>query len=197
MRSVLDYEMDYIFKLYSKKVTLLGFDKMAKSGYKKLQNEFALKYNDLFKQIKGSNEKLGKSKEEVSYAILKIRRLIALWEKEGIIKVEGGVKYSANDKHQEFPIFGSQHFEIAPTKQTIYKLQAKAIDTFIESFNHRIDEANIDHKYRIKNLRDLRLALIKHKGLDATTATKLTDIYRQHSSKSDVYGFAKNTVRNF
>ena len=121
MRSVLDYEMDYIFKLYSKKVTLLGFDKMAKSGYKKLQNEFALKYNDLFKQIKGSNEKLGKSKEEVSYAILKIRRLIALWEKEGIIKVEGGVKYSANDKHQEFPIFGSQHFEIAPTKQTICK----------------------------------------------------------------------------
>ena len=197
MRSVLDYEMDYIFRLYNTQVKKLGFDAMANTSNRKLQKVFALKYNDLFKQIKGLNEKLGKSREEVSYAILKIRRLIALWEKEGIIKVEGGVGFSENDKYKEFPIFASQHFEISPTKETILKLQAKAIDTFIETFNHRIDEANLDHKYRINNLRDLRLALIKHKGLDMTTATKLTDIYRQHSSKSDIYHFSRNTNRSF
>jgi len=197
MRSVLDFEMDYFFDIYNEKVKKIGFKTMTTLGTRELQHIFTIKYNEIFKHIKASNELLNKPKEQVSYAILKIRRLIALWEKEGIIKVEGGVKFSQNDKYGEFPIFASQHFAITPTKEMVYKLQAKAVDTFIEAYNHRVDETNPSHSKRIRNLRDLRCALMKHKGLDIVEATKLTNIYRDHSSKIDVYDFAKNTNRSF
>ena len=197
MRSVLDYEMDYIFRLYNEKANRIGFKQMCTLSTRELQRIFTLKYNDLFKYTKDINELMGKSREQISYAILKIRRLIALWNKEGIIKVEGGIRFSANDKYAEFPIFASQHFGIIPTRETIFKLQAKTVDTFIEQYNHRIDEAGLDHRKKIKNLRDLRLALMKYKGLDSETATMLTDIYREHSTNSDIYTFAKNTNRSF
>ena len=197
MRSVLENEMDSIFALYNEKVKMLGLNNMANYTYEQLEKVFTFKYNELFKYTKKINEYFGKTRGQISYAILKLRRLIALWDKEGVIKVEGGVQFADTDKYKSFPIFACQSFNITPTKKTILKLQAKSIDTFIETYNHRIDELKLDHKYKIRNLRDLRYAFKKFKNYDNDTANKLVDIYRHYSSKSDVYSFSKNTNRSF
>lgn len=197
MRSVLDSMMDYIFRLYVAKANELGFDKIMKLSKEELQKEFTLDYKKLYNYVVDYGTTIGKPREKISYDVLKLRRLIAMWDKRGVISVEGGVSYMENDVYGSFPVFVGQQFTFEPTPETVDSIISKTVDTFIESYNHKVNEMRLDSKYRIRNLRDLRNALIKVKKLKPEVATEVARIYGKNSSKLEVYDFSKNSIKNF
>ena len=119
MRSVLNEEMDVVWDNYEKRIKELGFKNMMLSSQRDLMNYFTLNFKNLYYQVKYKTQDLGKSRGEVRYSILKLRRLVALWVKSNVWAVDGGINYSANDKRREFPLFRCQRPNIVPMPKTI------------------------------------------------------------------------------
>ena len=91
MRSVLNEEMDVVWDNYEKRIKELGFKNMMLSSQRDLMNYFTLNFKNLYYQVKYKNQDLGKSRGEVRYSILKLRRLVALWVKINVWPVDGGI----------------------------------------------------------------------------------------------------------
>ncbi|MBE7074572.1 MAG: hypothetical protein E7376_01130 [Clostridiales bacterium] len=193
MRSVLNEEMDIIWYNYGKTIEQLGFKKMMFSSCEELQKLFTLNYKDLFNQVKSMNQKVGKSRQEVSYSILKLRRLMALWQKNKVWVVDGGISYSNGDVYNEFPNFASQNPKVIPSVVTIKKLQAKAIHKYIKDYNANYAR-NVffgrSHIKVIRNLRDLRNVLVAHERLSDATANSIVRLYSEIVAKKEVSDFS-------
>ena len=201
MRSIFKEEIDIVWDNYDYLIRTLGFYKMVESSTQELQKLFTLKYKDLYFQVKNSNFAKGKTKNEVGYSILKLRRLIAVWNKNNIWKMNSGIHYSAKDTRNQFPKFDRQNPDVIPTERTIQRLQAKVLHQYIENHNNRVDEliANkqLDDNGKkpryITNLRDLRLCLMSECKLDEELASELTRKYANVVAHKEVNDFSNQT----
>ena len=155
MRSVLKDEMDLILFMWKREIQKLGFYQVVTGSTYELKKDFTLSYAELTKILNAINENKKLSKSELSYANLRLRRLIAAWQDQGYFEVSGGLYYSENDKNHSFPLFVDKNFELVPTNKTIKSLQAKTIKIFIDNYNKKINEkGSIEF---ITNLKDLSL----------------------------------------
>lgn len=196
MRSVLNEEMDLIWDEYAKKISELGFKKMMTTPISELQSIFTLNYKDLFYLVKDINLELGKTRDEIRYSELKLRRLMAIWQKNGIWAVDGGISYSKNDPRNQFPMFASQRPDIVPTIKTIAKLKAKCLHQFIVDFNANYQQ-NLLAKSKtkvIKNLRDLRNVLMAYEDMDETTANSIIKLYGSAVAKKEINDFSSESI---
>ena len=191
MRSVLSNEMDLILKMYDRKIKKYGFYAITRYSNNDLKKMFTLNYKDLFLITKNMSEGKGLSREQASYSILKLRRMIALWEKQGIFSIPGGVYYSIKDKNEQFPMFSSQSFNIVPTIKTIKSIQAKIVKEYIDNYNNKITQSGLGNRYLIKNLKDLRNSLMKNQYMKAEDANKIVKIYGQIAASDELANFSK------
>lgn len=197
MKSILDDQMKLIWHNYEKRMKELGFKAMMLTPQAELMKAFTLNYKNLYYQQFHvcSYKKLNRG--ETSYAQLKLRRLIAVWAKSNVWKIEGGIKYKAKDKYQQFPLFGCQRPNIIPMPKTIKRMQAKCLNQYIEDYNEKCaDESFVSRSSvtYIANLRDLRNVLIKHEGLDEETANKLVKLYSSTIAKREVNDFSNEGI---
>ena len=197
MRSVFKDEMDLIWTNYERIIKQIGFKGMMLSSQLDLIQKFTLNYKNLYFQVKDINEYLGKTREEISYAELKLRRLIALWKNGNVWKIEGGISYKSSDKYQQFPLFNCQRPGIVPMPKTITKLQAKCLHQYIEDYNQKSvqDASFAKGKTRyIRNLRDLRNVLMAQEKMDEKTANKIIKLYGSAVAKKEVNDFSNDSI---
>lgn len=155
MRSVLSNEMDLILKKYNKIISRYE-ENILLMDDEYIKRVFALNYKNLFEEVKAKAISEGKDRGETKYAILKLRRLIAKWASNGYYDIPGGITYSG--AYKEFPLFQGQNFNIIPSRLMVAYIQARVIDTLIESHNRAIKNGTLDQK-PINNLNDLRTYL--------------------------------------
>ena len=197
MRSVFNEEMDIIWNNYEKTIKKIGFRAMMLATYPTLQRVFELDFKDLFYQVKNQNEGLGKSKQEVSYSILKLRRLVALWEKNNVWEVEGGVSFKANDKYHDFPLFQCQTPLIVPTEKTLKYMQAKCLHQYIQDYNANCDKNKAMGRSKvhyIRNLRDLRNVLMAHERISEVVVNDIVKLYGVAGAKKEVSDFSREGI---
>ncbi|MDY2695718.1 MAG: hypothetical protein SOV27_00970 [Eubacteriales bacterium] len=197
MRSVLNEEMDVVWDNYEKRIKELGFKNMMLSSQRDLMNYFTLNFKNLYYQVKYKNQDLGKSRVEVRYSILKLRRLVALWVKSNVWAVDGGINYSANDKRREFPLFRCQRPNIIPMPKTIKRMQAKCLHQFIEDYNanyvKNVQQGKSKTPY-IRNLRDLRNVLMTHADMNEIEANQIIKLYGSVVAKKEVNDFSNEGI---
>lgn len=197
MRSVFNEEMDIIWDNYEKIIKRIGFRGMMLATYPTLKRVFELDFKDLFYQVKKQNEGIGKSKQEVSYSILKLRRLVALWEKNNVWEVEGGVSFKPEDKYHDFPLFQCQTPLIAPTEKTLKYMQAKCLHQYIEDYNANSDKNKLNGRSKvhyIRNLRDLRNVLIAHERISEVVVNDIVKLYGIAGAKKEVSEFSREGI---
>lgn len=195
MRSVYFEEMDMFWSKYQDKVHEIGYIDFLVADEKFLQNQLSLEFKELFLEILANNGPIKKTRKEISYSVLKLRRLIALWNNKNVMTGNYDITFKDKDKYQEFPMFDKQNFVIEPTLETVRKIKVKIINNYIEDYNQYVDEqrlkGNTEPKY-ISNLKDLRLFFMSKLELDSKTATYLTGVYREGSARNEVRDFSEN-----
>lgn len=197
MRSVLNEEMDIVWENYERKIKELGFKNMMLTPQKELMQYFTLNFKNLFYQVKYRNQDLGKSRAEVSYSILKLRRLVALWVKSNVWVVDGGISYSLKDKRNEFPLFRCQRPNIVPMPKTIKRMQAKCLHQFIEDYNENYEQNKQQGKSKtpyIRNLRDLRNVLMTKADMTELEANQIIRLYGSVVAKKEVNDFSNEGI---
>lgn len=196
MRSIFKDEIDIVWDNYNYIINTLGFHKMIESTPQELQDLFTLNYKDLYFQVKKANEEKGRTKSEISYNILKLRRLITLWARNKIWGLDVNITFSCHDINNQFPKFGRQNPKITPSEKTIQRLQAKVLHQYIEDHNQRVDEILASRSYTnekpryITNLRDLRNCLMSECKIDKELANKLTKQYKNIVAHREVNDFS-------
>lgn len=196
MRSIFKEEIDIVWDNYDYMIKTLGFYKMVQTPAEELQKIFTMQYRDLYYQVKENNIAKGKSRGQISYSILKLRRLIALWNKNNIWKMNSQIHYSYRDANNQFPKFDRQNPDIIPTVKTIQRLQAKVLHQYIENHNQKVDEQIANKSFEgkrpryIRNLRDLRLCLMSECRLDEALASELTKKYADVVANKEVNDFS-------
>lgn len=190
MRRVFKNEIDYVLYQYTKRINALKFDMLIKYSDEQLKRIFALNYKDVMSAIVENAKAEGKTKPEVSYCVLKLRRILALWNKQSIVDIDGGVTYSETDYNHSFPLFQRQGFEFKPTLRTIRKLQAKVIKEFIDLHNKSVKKSNGTNY--IKNLNDLRAELSRNKRFTREEANRISKIYGEVSASQEISYFSKS-----
>lgn len=200
MRSIYNEEIDLVWSNYENLINRLGFYKMLETSDEELQQIFTMKYKDLYYQVKNANIDKGKTKGEVRYSILKLRRLIAVWYNHKVWEMNSGIHYSYRDGHKQFPRFDRQNPDVIPSIKTIHKLQAKVLHQYIEDHNSRVDELRqkgskdgAKTPRYICNLRDLRTYLIAECKMDTDTATYFTKLYGSVVATKEVNDFSNQT----
>lgn len=195
MRSVYSEEMDLIWECYERIILDVGFKGMMLNSEKVLINAFTLNYKDLFYKVIENNK--FKSREEISYSVLKLRRLMALWYKNNVWDIEGGVSYKVKDRFKQFPLFKSQSPLISPLNKTIDKLRAKCLHKYIEDYNKmcKTDSYKSNSKVKhISNLRDLRNVLVSYEKIDEASANEIIKLYGSVVAKKEVNDFSNDTL---
>lgn len=180
MRSVYNEEMDIIWANYEKIIQQIGFRAMMLATYPTLQRIFELDFKDLYYQVKNASSKQGRSRQEISYSILKLRRLVAMWEQSNVWKVEGGITYKEKDKYHHFPLFQKQIPHIVPTEKTLKYMQAKCLHQYIANYNANCDKNRLSGRSKvayIRNLRDLRNVLISHEQIAEVVVNDIIKLY--------------------
>lgn len=178
MRYVLDEEYETILANYDDIYDGLDIVDILEADNDTIKNWFTLEYRNLFNQVKNKAIMCGKDRSEVSYSILKLRRLLANMQKSKITNVDGGIFYKATDYNRQFPKFQSQNPNVEPTIKTINKIKVKALVAYCQ--------AN-----EVRDLRSLRASLIKKLGLSETKATYLTNLYREMMTRSEINGYSE------
>ena len=197
MRSVFNEEMDVIWANYEATIKKLGFRAMMLASVPTLQKLFELDYRDLFYQVKDCAKYQGKSKQEISYSILKLRRLMALWQKSNVWTVEGGITYKPNDKYGDFPLFQCQTPVITPTEKTIKRLQAKCLHQYIENYNANVAHNIVNGRSKvhyIRNLRDLRNVLMAHERISEVVVNDIIKLYGSVEAKKEVNDYSNEGI---
>ena len=200
MRSVFNEEIDIVWENYESRIQKLGFRKMMLMSQRSLMEYFTLNYKNLYFQVKHRNEKLGKTRKEVSYSILKLRRLIALWIESDVWKVEGGVSFTATDRYKQFPMFSCQRPDIIPMPKTIKRLQAKCLNQFILDYNEICKKYSSASRSKVKaihNLRDLRNVLISTQGFSEQESNQVIKMYGSVVAKREVNDFSNEEINLF
>ena len=146
-----------------------------------LKKLFTLNYKDLYFQVKTMNEH--KTKPEISYSILKLRRLSAIWHEMGAIEIEGGVKYASSDKYHQFPLFQYQSPKVYPTEKNLNRIRVKALGIYVQEYN-------------ISDLRELRGHLKFKLGLEKDMIDKYSNIYKYLRESRAINTFATTTDAN-
>lgn len=194
MRSVYYEEMDMFWERYQNKIHEIGYIDFLMADDQLLQKFLKIDFKELFDEIKENRGGL-KTKKEISYSILKLRRLIALWNYKNVMEGDYTITFKDNDKYKEFPMYDRQNFTIEPTLDTVKKIKVKIINNYIEDYNSYVEtqhaRGNFDIKY-ITNLKDLRMFFISKMELDSKTASYLTGVYRDGSARNEVREFSEN-----
>lgn len=189
MRRVFKDEMDFVLNSYDEKIKQHGMDLLTKYSYDELKRIFAINYKNIMQAVVDNAKAQGKEKPQVSYCVLKLRRTIALWEKQGIILVGGGVHYSRNDYNNEFPLFNRQGFIFVPTIRTLKKLQSKVVKEYIDNHNKNVEKTH-EGEY-ITNLNNLRSELKRNKKFTQEEANEIAKIYGEITSSQEIAYFSK------
>ena len=176
MRNIYDEELNILWNNYNDIINKVGFYSMLEDSTKSLQEKFTLLYKQLYFQVKTENS--WKPENEMKYNLLKLRRLLGLWQSNDIINIEGGVHYSDRDVYRQFPLYAMQNPRVVPTIKTINKLRVKALIGYVEEKN-------------IKDLRSLRGHLVRVLKIDSDTATFLTKLYGKMQAKKEINDFSQ------
>jgi len=194
MRSVYFEEMDMFWERYQNKIHEIGYIDFLMADDELLQRVLRVDFKELFDEIKENKGGL-KTRKEISYSILKLKRLIALWSYKNVMEGDFNVTFKDTDKYKDFPMYDKQNFTIEPTLDTIKKIKVKIINNYIEDYNSYVEDqhkrGNFAAKY-ITNLKDLRMFFISKMELDSKTASYLTGVYRDGSARNEVREFSEN-----
>lgn len=178
MRYIYDEELNVLWDDYSDIMNRVGLESMLTSRYSELKNKFALKYKQVYYQVKLVN--MWKPENVMKYNLLKLRRLFAIWQENNIILIEGGIEYSINDKYKKFPKYNKQNPIVYPTEKTINKFRVKALVKYAEENG-------------FKDLRALRGSLIKNLGLSNERANFLIKLYAKMQSKRELNNYSEQS----
>lgn len=178
MRYVLDEEYNVVLSNFDDNYDSLDIFDILEADTETLKNWFTMEYRDLFSQVKNIAITQGKTRSQISYSIIKLRRLLANMQNSNITKVDGGIKYSSKDENKQFPKFMSQNPDIVPTVKTINKIRVKALVAYCQ-LNH------------IKDLRSLRASLMRKLKLSERNATYLTGLYREMMTRSEINNYSE------
>jgi mevalonate kinase len=178
MRNVLSDEYNVILDNFDSIYDNTNFVDILTKSNSELIDLFTLDYKDLFHQVKDAAEDEGLSRGEISYCILKLRRLLANMQNSKICSVAGGIRYSEKDIYNQFPKFMSQAPSIVPTIKTINKIRVKAL-------------VGYDQALKLKDLRSLRSSLIKRLHLSETRANYLVSLYREMLTRSEMNHYSE------
>ena len=158
-----------------KKLTLKEILEMSDDELKKL---FTLNYKDLYFQVKFLNAH--KTKPEISYSILKLRRLSAIWHEMDAIEIDGGVTYADTDTYHQFPMFQSQNPVVYPSGKNLDRIRVKALGIYVKENN-------------ISDLRELRSHLYFKLGLSNEVTNKYVQLYKYLRESRAINTFATTT----
>ncbi|MBQ3494978.1 MAG: hypothetical protein IJA69_06130, partial [Clostridia bacterium] len=161
-----------------------------------LQDLFTMPYKELYYHVKNTNLEKGKTRGQVSYSVLKLRRLVAVWNRGKVWDVDCNIDYSYRDANNQFPKFDKQNPQIIPTIKTVQRLKAKALHNYIEAYNKNVDKILEEKSYvgqkprYIRNLRDLRLCLMSDCKFGEAKASEITKKYGAIIAKKEVHDFS-------
>lgn len=179
MRNIYKEELEILLANYDEKLDDIlrkeGLASLLNKSNDELRADFALSYKTVFMQVKEKNSY--KPRNELSYNLLKLRRVFALWKSTNIVLIEGGIRYKPLDTYEKFPIYNMQNPTIWPTDKTLNRLRVKAIGIYVKS-------------NKIRDLRALRTALVMKFGLDNNTANFYIDIFRRMQAKKVMNNFS-------
>ena len=179
MRNIYKEELKVLLANYDDKLNEIleneGLVSLLKKSNDELRNDFALRYKTVHMQVKAKYSY--KPRKELRYNLLKLRRIFALWKNTNIVLIEGGLRYSDNDKYNQFPIYNMQNPTIWPTDKTLNRIRVKALGIYVQAQG-------------IKDLRSLRATLIRKFGLDNDTANFYVDVFRRMHSKKVLNNFS-------
>ncbi len=178
MRYVLDEEYETILANYDDIYDGLDIVDILQADNDTIKDWFTLEYRDLFRQVKNKAIMHGKTRPQISYSILKLRRLLANMQKSKITSVAGGITYGNNDFNEQFPKFRAQNPDVVPTIKTVNKLRVKALVAYA-----KINDT--------KDLRSLRASLMRKLKLSESQATYLTKLYREMFTRSEINGYSE------
>ena len=192
MQSIQKDEIDILYRNYEYSIDQLLKGKTLKevlsATNEELREQFALAYKSLYFQVKFENAY--KTKPEISYSILKLRRIAAIWHEMGVIEIDGGVTYKDSDKYRQFPLFASQSPTVYPTEKTLDRIRVKAIGLYIQEVNERERQGN---GKGIHDLRQLRTHLIYNLEIDRETAEKYVRVFKYLRESRAINSFATTT----
>ncbi len=179
MRNIYKEELEILLANYDEKLDDIlrkeGLASLLNKSNDELRADFALSYKTVFMQVKEKNSY--KPRNELSYNLLKLRRVFALWKSTNIVLIEGGIRYKPLDTYEKFPIYNMQNPTIWPTDKTLNRLRVKAIGIYVKS-------------NKIRDLRALRTALVMKFGLDNNIANFYIDIFRRMQAKKVMNNFS-------
>ena len=178
MRNVLSDEYNIILENYDSIYDSVNFVDILSKNNNELINLFTLNYKSLFYQVKKAAIEQGLDRGEISYCILKLRRLLANMQSNNICNVVGGIDYSENDPYKQFPKFISQAPSIVPTVKMVNKMRVKALIGYDQALN-------------LKDLRSLRSSLIKRLHISETRANYLVALYREMQTRSEMNRYSE------
>ena len=197
MRSVFSEEMDVIWNKYDKVIFRFGSIEFLEADEEYLQKMLKLNFKELLQHVKARACIFGKTRPQVRYSVLKLRRLIALWSEKNVLCGDFKITYRDSDIYRQFPLFDRQNFEVMPSVYSIRKMKAKIIDKFIEENNRMfVEHSKKDELKPIKNLKDLRQFFYYELGFDNKLSTELTNIYKEYSAKNEVRDFSDSLELN-
>ncbi len=178
MKSVFSDEYDIILENYDSIYDSVNFVDILSKDNSELAGVFTLNYKNLFHQVIDTAAQNGLDRGEISYCVLKLRRLLANMQNSKLCHIVGGISYSENDPYKEFPRFASQSPYIVPTIKTINKMRVKALVGYCQAMN-------------LKDLRSLRSSLIKKLGVNEKRATYLVDLVREMQTRSEMNHYSE------
>ncbi len=179
MRNIYKEELEVLLANYDEKLNEIlrkeGLIALLKKSNDELRNDFALKYKTVHMQVK--TKYAYKLRKELSYNLLKLRRIFAIWKNTNIVLIEGGLRYSVTDRYQQFPKYNMQNPTVWPTDKTLNRIRVKALGIYVQANN-------------ITDLRSLRGTLIRKFGIDNDTANFYVDVFRRMQSKKVMNNFS-------
>lgn len=174
MKRIYEKELDILWDNYNFIIDKIGFFGMVEPRAQDLQAKFSLPFNELNRQVKNANSSEPKNKQK--YALLRLRRLLNIWQTNGIVKVEGGFSFMGDDIYGSFPYFTVDNPSIMPTVKMIQKMQTKVL-------MHHVRENNI------RDRKQLREDLIKNCKIDPNRATEIERMYGNIMARKEVNDF--------
>lgn len=191
MQSVLNNEMEIFWSRYKKIIKKQGVKTFLERSTPTLKKVLTIEYKSLFQDAKVKAKKAGKTRSQISYCCLKLRRLIALWDSEGVLCGNYKISYK-HDQYNKFPLFDRQNFNVVPTTKTIEKIKINLLNDIVKKYNKEVLKAqkigNTKNK-PITNLCELRTFLIFKMGIKPSAVPELMRLYKDQTAKADK-GFA-------
>lgn len=186
MRNIYREELEILLQNYDEKLNDIlkneGLTSLLNKSNDELRKIFALEYKTVHYQVKTIYSY--KPRNELSYNLLKLKRICALWAKTNVIVVEGGVQYAQTDSYDQFPKFNMQNPTIYPSDKTLDKIRIKAIGSFMEQ-NETYD------------LRFLRNMLLHDFGMSNEKTNEYVDAIRRMQAKKVINSFSLDNTNDY